>query len=545
MDKGIHELFNGLAQPGARASVAQALAAALGAQDLALYVRDPELNVMLPAPGMPKTAAGGPLWRSFLARCLTESRFRGTVDWPVGTERLATVLVVNDVAAIIAGGTPSEDAVGALGRHLPLLAALLMAEQALVIGGVEASEAREAAARAHALAKALDASRAAAAELNLQLRREHERKDEFLAMLAHELRNPLSPLVNSVEVLRRGGAIAGESGLRQLDVMSRQLDQLTRLVEDLLDVARVSRGLIELRREALPLAEVLADAVEATRPLIDARNHVLQVTASPDDLYVNGDRVRLTQVFANLLHNAAKYTERGGRIAVNLVCDSGRASVVMRDNGAGIPREMLARVFELFAQAPASLDRTHGGLGIGLTLVRTLVELHGGHVSAHSVGPGHGSTFTVSLPLAAKPPPAREPRFSGSMSAPAAHALHVLVVDDNADAADSLAEVVRFLGAEPIVARDGPQALAAADRHKPDLVLLDIGLPGMDGYEIARRLRDQPGFRARMVALTGYGSSQDKTLSSKAGFDAHLVKPVSAAVIEKMLADLGAMQVAS
>lgn len=544
MHEEIHRLFNGLAQPRARAGAAQALAVRLGAQDLALYVRDPELNVMLPAPGMPKTVAGGPLWRSFLAHCLRESSFSGLVDWPAGAERPATALVVDGVAAIVVGGDPGPDALSALELHLPLVAAVLVAEQALVIGGVEASEAREAADRAHTLAKALDASRAAAADLNLQLRREHERKDEFLAMLAHELRNPLSPLVNSVEVLRRGGSI-GEAGLRQLGVMTRQLDQLTRLVEDLLDVSRVSRGLIELRRETLSLGAVLADAVEATRPAIDARGHMLQVTDGAGGLYINGDRVRLTQVFANLLHNAAKYTERGGRITINVVCDSGRASVVIHDTGAGIPREMLGRVFELFAQMPAALDRAQGGLGIGLTLVRTLVELHGGHVSAHSVGPGHGSTFTVSLPLVATPAPGKELRFSDRMPVAAMQALQVLIVDDNADAADSLADVVRFMGAEPIVARDGRQAIAAAARHKPDLVFLDIGLPGMDGYDTARCLRAQPGFRARLVALTGYGSSHDRTLSSKAGFDAHLVKPVLPEIIEKMLADLGAMQVAS
>jgi len=316
-----------------------------------------------------------------------------------------------------------------------------------------------------------------------------------------------------------------------VDIMGRQVDQLTRLVDDLLDVSRVSRGLIELRRERILLAEVLDTAVEAVRPAIEARGHRLQRFGECDALYVNADRVRLTQVFANLLQNAAKYTADGGTLSLGAIADSGRVSVVVRDTGVGIPPPMLSRIFDLFEQVPVALDRVQGGLGIGLTLVRTLVELHGGHVTAHSVGLGRGSTFTVSLPLVPAPPAKPEPQAHPIQIQDA----RVLVVDDNADAADSLADMLRFLGVQARVARDGPSAVTLAQAFAPDLVFLDIGLPGMDGYQVARRLRELPGLRMRVVALTGYGSAQDRERSARAGFDSHLVKPVSIDAIEQIL----------
>lgn len=531
-------LVDALRHVQGRAQAARALAVQLGAQDLALYVRDPGLNVMLPAPGMPKTVAGGPLWRSFLARCLQGGRFSGPVDIPAGNELAANALVVDGVAAVLLGGRPRDDAVNEFQACLPLLAALLCAEQAAQREAAEAAEAREAAARAHALARALDAARAAAAQLNQELHREHERKDEFLAMLAHELRNPLSPLLNALEILLRE-PLAGEGiPRRQLDVMARQLQQLTRLVDDLLDVSRVSRGQIDLRRESLRLDDVLQDAIEGARPAIEARRHSLHVSGLAHDtaLYVNGDRVRLAQVFTNLLNNAAKYTDPGGQISISLVHDSGRASVVIRDNGVGIPPDMLSRVFDLFTQVPVSLDRAQGGLGIGLTLVRTLVTLHGGLVTAHSVGLGQGSTFTVSLPLVEAP---REPAGHRTGSPPGqlarASGVKVLVVDDNRDGAATLADILSLMGATTSVAHAGQQALELALEWAPALVLLDIGLPGMDGYETARRLRQLPGFQARLVALTGYGSPRDRARSLAAGFDAHLVKPVSRDQLEELL----------
>lgn len=537
-------LLYALAPSGSRAQAARELAAALGAEQLLLYVRDPQLHVMLPAPGMPKTLAGGPLWRAFLRRCLNEAGPAGIVDLPAGTERPAQAIVRDGAALILVGGSPEAAGVQALEEPLPLLAALLVAQQALHVERAEGAAAREAASQAHDLAKALDRSRAATAELNLQLRQEHERKDEFLAVLSHELRNPLSPLVHSVEILRRTtGADRGMA--RQLEVMARQLQQLTHLVDDLLDISRVSRGLIELRREQVLLQDILDDAVEAARPLVEGRGHVLQRSELPAGLLVHADRVRLTQVFANLLGNAAKYTNPGGRISVSVVSDQRRVSVVVQDTGIGIPPDMLSRVFDMFTQVPAAQARSQGGLGIGLTLARRLVELHGGRITAHSRGEGQGSTFTVSLPqLVAdrtRTPPGQRPAAAHATAGGPGGRLRVLVVDDNVDGADTMASLIGFMGAEVRVASDGRQALREAAAFEPHLVLLDIGLPEMDGYETARRLRGLPGMQARLVALTGYGSAQDRERALAAGFDEHLVKPVPAELMQRLLQELGAM----
>jgi signal transduction histidine kinase/ActR/RegA family two-component response regulator len=537
-----------LAQGQRRAEAARELATALGGTGLLLYVRDPVIDVMLPAPGMPKTQGGGPAWREFLLRCLREARLTAAVDLPAGQMVAAQAVVRDGAALIVLGGPVATELLDAIEQELPMLAALLLTEQALHIEQADAAEARQAAAQARDLTQALDRSRAAAAELNLQLRHEHERKDEFLAMLAHELRNPLSPLVNSIEIMRRGAFGDHEPTVRQLDIMSRQLRQLTRLVDDLLDVSRVSRGLIELRRERVPLQEILDDAVEEVRPLVDARSHQLQRGHAAGPVLVNGDRVRLTQVFANLLTNAAKYTDPGGRIFMSVVVDGHRVSVVVQDTGIGIAPQMQARVFDMFTQAPGTLARSNGGLGIGLTLVRRLVELHGGRVTAYSRGLGHGSTFTVSLPqvtlpapAAAHPPAPAEPAVPGRATATS----RVLVVDDNGDAADTLGALMQVMGAEVRVAHAGSEALAVAQLFSPDLILLDIGLPGMDGYETARRLRQLPDLHARLVALTGYGSAQDREKALAAGFDDHLVKPLSAEGTQALLEQAAAMHGAS
>jgi signal transduction histidine kinase/ActR/RegA family two-component response regulator len=538
-------LLRPLARSDRRVEAARELARLLGADDVLLYVRDAVLGVMLPAPGMPKTVPGGPAWRAFLRRCLREPRVAGTVDLPAGCEVQALAIAQDGAALILLGArAPDAASLDEVEGEFPLLAALLVAEQQLQIERAEAAEARDAASRAHDLAQALDRARAASAELNLQLRHEHERKDEFLAMLAHELRNPLSPLVNSIELLRRTAGTADDRTVLQLEVMARQLQQLTRLVDDLLDVSRVSRGLIELRRERLPLEEVLDDAVEAVRPLLEARSHALVRTGLPPHVGINGDRVRLTQVFANLLGNAAKYTDPGGRIVLSAVVDQHRVSVVVQDNGIGIPQDMLGRVFDMFMQIPGARSRSLGGLGIGLTLARRLVELHGGRLSAYSRGEGQGSTFTLSLPHVALPaPPAvRSPPPAPRREEPPGAQARVLVVDDNRDGADTLAALLDMMGAQVRVAHDGQQALDAAAAFLPDLVLLDIGLPGMDGYETARRLRQQAGSQPRVVALTGYGAPQDRERALEAGFDEHLVKPVLPGVMQALLQQLAALR---
>jgi signal transduction histidine kinase/ActR/RegA family two-component response regulator len=541
----LRDLLQALAASGRRAEAAQTLAAAIGVARVLLYVKDPMLDVMLPAPGMPKTLDGGAQWSAFLRRCLREPAPAGTVDLPPGTEIAAHALVIDGAALILLGAQAPVELLNQLRAEFPLLAALLNAQQALSFERAEAAEAREAASRAQTLAQALDNARSASAELNLQLRHEHERKDEFLAMLAHELRNPLSPLANSIEILRRRAG-QGDNGLgHQLDVMGRQLNQLTRLVDDLLDVSRVSRGLIELRRERVAVDEILRDAAEAVRPQIEARGHVLQ--RGPDSgIYVNGDRMRLTQVFANLLANAAKYTDAGGRLSISVVSDQHRVSVVIQDNGIGMPQNMLNRVFDMFMQVPMALARSQGGLGIGLTLVRRLAELHGGRVSAYSRGEGQGSTFTVSLPQVPAPVPV--PRPAPAAATPPSATTggpRVLVVDDNRDGAETLAAVLEVMGAQAIVAHDGGTALRLAREFDPQLIVLDIGLPGMDGYETARRLRQLPGLRPYLVALTGYGSQQDRQRALDAGFDEHLVKPLSSEATDRLLHQLAAMQHAS
>lgn len=537
MNAAHQALVVGLAPQATRACRANEIARALGCEELVFFILDPDVGSLVPAPGMPKTFAGGPRWRAFLHACASDGRHTAEVDLPAAAVRRAVALVHDGTAAVLLGcAAPEEGSIAELQAELPLLGALFKTEQRWALDLAAAQEAHAVASRAQALVSALDAARASAAGLNEQLRREHSRKDEFLAMLAHELRNPLSPLVNSLGILRRMGSLDVPLARRQIEVMGRQVDQLTRLVDDLLDVSRVSRGLIELRREWLALAEVLDTAVEAARPAIEARSLRLQFFSPRESVYVKADRVRLTQVFANLLQNAAKYTDEGGTVSVGVVADSGRVSVVVRDTGVGIPPELLSRIFDLFEQAPVSLDRAQGGLGIGLTLVRTLVELHGGHVTAHSVGLGQGSTFTVSLPLVPAPPAGDTTPQPRALQAREAR---VLVVDDNVDGADSLADMLGFMGVQARVARDGPEAITMAQSFAPDLVFLDIGLPGMDGYETAGHLRRLPGLRMRLVALTGYGSAQDRERSARAGFDAHLVKPVSGDAIEKILGSLG------
>ena len=372
------------------------------------------------------------------------------------------------------------------------------------------------------------------ARLYASLREADHRKDEFLATLAHELRNPLAPIRNGLEILRRSGQLVG-SAARARDMMERQLAHMVRLVDDLLDVSRISRGKVDLRLAPLLVQAVLDHALEASRPAIDQGGHtlVLQVPAQP--LQVSGDLTRLAQVVSNLLNNAAKYTPSGGRIELAARAEAGRAVIEVADNGTGISADMLPRVFDLFAQVDRTLARSQGGLGIGLSLARQLVSLHGGEIVAESPGLGLGSRFTVRLPLAAEPPPSSLPATPrGPGATPAAR---VLVVDDNVDGAESLALMLGLLGHEVRTAHDGASALQAAAQWRPEVVLLDIGLPGMSGYDVARSLRTQrPAGDLMLVAVTGWGTQEDQRRSAEAGFDHHLTKPVEAAALEAVLA---------
>ncbi|MGK4008675.1 ATP-binding protein [Sorangium sp. So ce1036] len=362
------------------------------------------------------------------------------------------------------------------------------------------------------------------------------RKDEFIAMLSHELRNPLAPITTGLELLRMNMSDRGERDDQQiLAILERQVKTIVRLVDDLLDVSRITRGKIALKRERLEVGAVVEAAVESARPLLQQRGHELSVSVEPA-VFVHGDRVRLEQVVVNLLNNAIKYTNPGGRVSLACEAKGGEAWLQVVDTGVGIPAELLPHVFEPFMQARRTLDRSQGGLGVGLTLVKRLAELHGGRVEARSAGAGEGTAISVWLPLAGAAEEAPAPRRSEAPSAGGA-ALRVLLVDDNVDAADGLRRILKLHGHTVAMAHDGPAAIEEARAGRPDLILLDIGLPGMDGYEVVRRLRAAPELQhAYIAAVSGYGQDQDRRRSREAGFDAHLTKPVASDQLLELVA---------
>ena len=369
------------------------------------------------------------------------------------------------------------------------------------------------------------------------LREADRRKDEFLAMLSHELRGPLAPLGNMLEVVKRA---EGNTELvrHAYATMDRQLAQLVRLVDDLLDVSRITRNKMELRKERVELAPVLRQALEACRPLADGMRHDLAVTLPAEPVYLQADAARLAQIFQNLVHNACKYTEPKGRIALNAERQGGDVVVTVKDTGLGIPPDKLATIFDMFTQVDASRERAQGGLGIGLTLVKRLVEMHDGTVEARSEGPGRGSEFVVRLPLLAERPEAA-PQATPAAKERAAVARRMLVVDDNVDSAESLTMLLQVSGHETHTAHDGLEAVAVAERFRPEVVLLDIGLPRLNGYDAARRIREQPwGKDMVLIALTGWGQEADRRKSKEAGFDLHMVKPVDLDALVRLLGSL-------
>jgi PAS domain S-box-containing protein len=373
------------------------------------------------------------------------------------------------------------------------------------------------------------------------LREADRRKDEFLATLAHELRNPLAPIRNALHLMR-GPVHSGEDFEAERAMAERQVVHLARLVDDLMDVARISKGKIDLRKEVLDLAAVVRRAVASARTALDERGHRLVVDLPDEPIRLEGDPTRLEQVFWNLLNNAAKYTEPGGEVRLTAEPGGGRVAVRVRDTGIGIEPAMLPRLFRMFVQVGEHRGHAQGGLGIGLGLVKSLVELHGGSIEAHSDGPGTGSEFVVRLPTLTGTAEARAPE-QGRGAAPDDRPPRrpILVVDDNADAANSLARLLsRLYGQEVRVAHDGPSALEIAREFRPEVVLLDIGMPGMDGYEVARRLRERAEFGGTLlVALTGWGQDSDRRKSQEAGFDRHLIKPVAPEALRELLASVG------
>ena len=358
------------------------------------------------------------------------------------------------------------------------------------------------------------------------------RKDEFMAVLAHELRNPLAPIRNSVRLLSLGDATSNV-----VPMIERQLNHLVRLVDDLMEMSRMTRGKIALRPTVVDIAQIIEAAVEMSRPLLESASHRLTVTLPSESIPVEADVTRLTQVFSNLLNNAANYTDPGGNISIAARRDNGDVVVSVTDTGIGIPAEALSKVFDMFAQVA---DRSHArraGLGIGLTLARSLVTLHGGQLTAESDGPGKGSRFTVRLPVSKREE--TQPASSAERTAASVHSQRILVVDDNRDAAASLGALLTILGAEVRVVHDGPSALEAFDQFHPQVTLLDLGMPGMDGYEVARRIRAHPDSgQTALIALTGWGQERDRRRTTEAGFDCHLTKPVDIDTVTAALASV-------
>jgi PAS domain S-box-containing protein len=366
------------------------------------------------------------------------------------------------------------------------------------------------------------------------LREADRRKDEFLATLAHELRNPLAPICNCLQILRM--TTAPDSAAEELfDMMERQVNHMVRLVDDLMELSRITRGLIELRKEETELATIIRSAMEISRPLIESFEHQLAICLPKAPVPLYGDVVRLGQVFANLLNNAAKYTDRGGQIWLSAEEMEGEVVVTVRDSGIGISASMLPAVFDMFTQAEPSSKRAHGGLGIGLTLAKRLVEMHGGTITAHSDGPGHGSEFTVRLPIETAAEKAlHEPSSIQSDARITDH--RVLVVDDNEDSANSLGMLLKSLGTDVRTVHDGATALEMIESYRPDVVFLDIGMPGIDGVEVAKQIRKQPDFeKVTLIALTGWGQAGDRNRTREAGFDHHLVKPAPIAALRSLL----------
>jgi CheY-like chemotaxis protein/two-component sensor histidine kinase len=367
------------------------------------------------------------------------------------------------------------------------------------------------------------------------LREADRRKDEFLATLAHELRNPLAPIRNSLEVLKRSD-ISREAIREAYAVMGRQLNQMVRLIDDLLDISRISRGKLIIQREQVELSEILRHALETSRPCVEEAGHKVTMKLLPGPVFLKADFVRLSQVFSNLLNNACKFTPAQGKLQVSVAVGDSEAIVSLMDNGIGIPRDKLRTIFEMFSQVDSSLNRTQGGLGIGLALVREVVQMHGGEVEAKSEGIGKGSEFIVRLPIMQEvtiPQPVVE-LHSGETGQ-----YRILVVDDNRDSATTLSMLLKISGHETQTAHDGVEAVQVSEMFQPHVILLDIGLPKLNGYEACRRIREHSwGQQIVIIALTGWGQEDDRRKSREAGFNGHLVKPVEHAALSTLLTEL-------
>lgn len=535
-----------LSDAARRREAAARLAHAVGAETVLLLVEDQDARVLLPAHGFPATLPGGETWRHFLQAVRDAGVYRGRVAFPTAERVVDAIAVAGSGAALVLiGGGVRDECMAALEAVLPLIASTVRAEQLAVSARGELRAAQTYAKEAETLARALDNARAQVEgalhqleaqtqALNAARTRAEEAtraKDEFLAMLGHELRNPLSPIVTALQLIRLKNQTS-----RELEVIERQVANLTRLVDDLLDVSRITRGKIELRKRNADLVEVAARAIEMASPALDRKQQRLHVDIPPSGLVIHADPARVAQIISNLLTNASKYSDEGSVVTLHARGDGNNAIVRVRDEGMGIAPNMLERVFDLFEQHPQALDRSAGGLGLGLAIVRSLVRMHGGRVWATSQGAGRGSEFVVELPLASSATDS-----AGAESAAPAHGEslprgsgeHVLIVDDNDDGAALLRDALVALGYDVRTAADGPTALSIAEGFAPAVAVLDIGLPVMDGYQLARHLLARRDLR--LVAVTGYGQRSDRDRSRAAGFEAHLVKPIAVDELARVL----------
>ena len=530
-----------------RFTAAQRLAAHAGADVLLILVEDGAVDALVPAAGFP-TLSGGQGWRDLIAAARRPGVHHGVVVVPTAqTPTPAIAYAHSGIALVFLGSGTNRVVLDALGIVMPLLAAMLLAEQATAVAHGERNVALNHARRTETLAVALDSARS---ELERTLRALEDRsraldhararaeqavraKDEFLAMLGHELRNPLSPMMTAVQLLRLKGQVG-----REHEIIERQVINLTRLVDDLLDVSRLTSGKIRLRKEVIEVADAAAPAIEMVSPLLENKRQALSVNVPPQGLLVDADSSRLSQVLANLLTNAAKYSDEETRITLSASKEGASVRICVKDQGIGIAPEMLDRVFDLFEQHHQAIDRSQGGLGLGLAIVRNLVALHEGTVRAVSAGVGTGAEFIVELPQAVRKaavPASRDTKATRTD----VRGRRILIVDDNKDALTLLSDALGVKGFTVRTACDGPTALIAAESFCPHAAILDIGLPVMDGYELAGRLRALEGLAAiKLVAVTGYGQETDRRRAASAGFDAHLIKPVPLDELERILAEL-------
>lgn len=546
------DMFLLIQDPDTRIRGLSALANYTNAGQALLFGKDPEINAMLPAQGLPQTLRHGAMWRSFLEQCAAQGSSAGTLPDPAsGLSAPAFGIADRSGSSVLVflGFDDAPSHLQEVAALLPLVGIKIATERTALSAAGHAAVARAASEHARQLNQALDASRRELqialerAELELNTRRSIEaklletdrRKDEFLAMLAHELRNPLAPIRTAALIAKT--ALVDKKQLHAVsEIIERQVKHMTSLLDDLLDVARVTRGQIALSSETVEVKSILSDAIEQTRALFEARSHRLTVRLAKHAAWVCGDRVRLVQVIANLLNNAAKYTPHSGDIELAMNVSQSQVAISVKDNGIGISSDLMPRVFELFTQAERSADRSQGGLGIGLALVKNLVELQGGSVQVRSEGPGKGSEFVVALPRQSDTTTFEEPSAGESALLGRNASMSIMVVDDNVDAARTLEFFLSSLGHSVAVAYDATTALKIVESRPLSLCILDIGLPGMDGYELAQTLRGLSNTKdAKLVALTGYCQPDDKAKSLDAGFDHHLVKPIDPAIIVKLL----------